>query len=110
MTKLLKCEIYGVEYTVIFTDDYHDFHTNEFLFGQTVYDTLTIYIRDNLCEEAKKRTLVHEIVHALLNAQGGINRRTFELEDLCEFVAWNSEYINHIADEVWKEYMKRKLK
>lgn len=100
--------IYGVNWKVIFTDDYHDFHTNETLFGVTVYDTHTIYIRESLCDEAKKRTLIHEITHALMCCQGRVLDTGFDKEQLCEFVAWNADYIVRIANDLFKKYQKEK--
>ena len=101
---MFESKIYGVDWKVIFTNDYHNFHTNDYLFGETVYDTHTIFIRESLCDEAKKRTLTHEITHALLCCQGRTLDNVFDKEQICEFVAWNADYIVHISNDLFKKY------
>lgn len=102
----MHVDIIGYSYTVIFTDDYEPFRKNDGLFGETNYDTLTIYIRRSLCPVAMEKTVLHELTHALLNVQGGIMRREFDLESLCEFVSWNSEYLVNKSHEIANEYIR----
>lgn len=61
--------------------------------GQTRPNELRIYIADDLRIEAARLCFVHELVHALLDTQGRCYQRKFELEEVCEFIAWNNSFI-----------------
>jgi len=47
----------------------------------------------------KRRTLMHELAHAICFSHGLGNFRRFNHEQLCEFVAHHSDFIVRIADE-----------
>ena len=64
--------------------------------GQTRYNEFTILIADDLTPAAKEISLRHEIIHALLGTQGRAMQRKFDVEELCEFIAWKLPEINDI--------------
>lgn len=97
-------KVNDVTYQLVITDQYDSFIKNDGLFGEIVYDTLTIYIKDSLCDESKRRVMIHELCHALLNSQGRLYSNSFDREDLCEMFAWNAETLINLRDKVWKEY------
>ena len=46
---------------------------------------------------------IHELTHAILNTQGRHYQKRFELEELCEFVAWNFDEIERCVNEFVEE-------
>lgn len=70
--------------------------------GYTIYNDFTIEVRDDLKPEARDLVLRHEIVHAVLGEQGRVYQKTLNLEDVCEFIAWNLETIKGIFDSARK--------
>lgn len=72
-------------------------------FGLTDYESLEITIAPNLCGENKKRTVIHEIIHAYCYSIGYCNKNKYDSEELCEFVAHNLETIKKLSDEALEE-------
>ena len=97
-------KISDTTYNLVITDDYESFIKNDGLFGEIIYDNLTIYIKDSLCDESKRRVIIHELTHALLNSQGRLYNNNWDREDLCEMFAWNAELLVKLRDTIWKEY------
>lgn len=64
--------------------------------GQTRYNEFVILIADDLTPSAKEISLRHEVIHALLGTQGRAFQRKFDVEELCEFIAWKLPEINDI--------------
>ena len=71
--------------------------------GRTLPNELTIKIADDLKGTVRELTFIHEIVHALLDTQGRCYQKKFDLEELCEFVAWKLPEINQIVEQFEKE-------
>lgn len=70
--------------------------------GRCIPSKLLIVIREDLCPQMLKETLIHELVHATLDAQGRYSQRKFTHEELCEFVGWCGEKIINYANKVCK--------
>ena len=60
-----------------------------------------IYIHRDLEPERKKRTLIHELTHAIIDANG-LNR-DFSEENVCDFVENHYHTINTIVENYFKE-------
>lgn len=75
----------------------------EDLFGQTNYETLTIYIRKQLVQHNVCRTLMHEIVHAYCYSYGLMYFESFDREQLCEFISHNIFNITEIYKQALDE-------
>ena len=63
----------------------------------------TIYIRNDFDKGGTELVLTHELTHALLSIQGRTYQKQFELEDVCEFVAWGIDDIILARDKVIEE-------
>lgn len=66
--------------------------------GRTYPNDFTIKIADDLKETAREITFIHELVHALLDTQGRNYQKKFDLEDMCEFIAWKLPEINQCVE------------
>ncbi len=74
--------------------------------GQTQSNELKILIRNDLSKEVTRAVLIHEIVHATLDMQGRVYQENFNVEEVCEFIAWNIDSIKEIVDYCIKEFYK----
>lgn len=90
--------INNLRWKVCFSDN-----MKEDLFGQTNYETLTIYLRKQVCDQSLERTLIHEIVHAYCYSYGLLFFESYDREQLCEFLAHNILNIIKCYDEAIKE-------
>lgn len=77
-------KINNLEWRVCYSDN-----LKEDLFGQTNYETLTIYIKKQLNTANIERTIMHEILHAYCYSYGLMFFESFNIEQLCEFVSHN---------------------
>lgn len=74
--------------------------------GRTLHNDRVIKIRDDLDEITTELVLRHEVVHALLGTQGRVYQKKFDVEELCEFIAYKLPEINGIVGgvmEIWKK-------
>lgn len=71
--------------------------------GRTLPNSLEIKIADDLKGTVREITFIHEVVHALLNTQGRTYQKKFDLEELCEFIAWKLPEINQLVEQFEKE-------
>lgn len=71
--------------------------------GRTIPNALEIKIADDLNSTTRKITFIHEVIHALLDAQGRCYQKKFDLEEMCEFVAWKLPEINQILEQFERE-------
>ena len=90
--------INNLEWKVCFSDN-----MKEDLFGQTNYETLTIYLRKQVCDQSLDRTLIHEIIHAYCYSYGLLFFENYNAEQLCEFIAHNLKNINDCYKEAIRE-------
>ena len=72
--------------------------TNEDYDGITWYRKREIEIRDDLDDEATILLIRHEVTHALLSTQGRTYQKKFDVEELCEFIAYKLPEINQICE------------
>ena len=59
-----------------------------------------ILVRDDLNETATHLIIMHEVVHALLDTQGRCYQKDFNLEEICEFVAWKLPELMEISERI----------
>ena len=59
-----------------------------------------ILVRDDLNETATQLIIMHEVVHALLDTQGRCYQKDFNLEEVCEFVAWKLPELMEINERI----------
>ena len=71
--------------------------------GRTIPNSLEILIADDLKGITRELTFIHEVVHALLNTQGRTYQKKFDVEEMCEFIAWKLPEINQIVEQFEKE-------
>lgn len=71
--------------------------------GRTLPNELTIKIADDLKGTVREITFIHEVVHALLDTQGRCYQKKFDLEEVCEFIAWKLPEINQIVEQFERE-------
>lgn len=67
------------------------------VFGRHVPSEQKVYIHKHLSNEAKRRTLVHELTHAFVYAYG-LEEVVMDEEGCCKFLSIYSKRINEIAD------------
>lgn len=68
--------------------------------GQTRCNDFQILIRNDLSPVTTELILRHEVVHALLDTQGRVYQKKFDVEEVCEFIAWKLPEINDIVENV----------
>lgn len=73
--------------------------------GRTIPNDLTIKIANDLRAETTITTFIHEVVHATLDSQGRCYQKKFDLEDMCEFIAWQFFEIERLAKEFVEEVL-----
>lgn len=72
--------------------------------GSTFHNDRVIKIRNDLDYVATKLIATHEVVHAILGTQGRVYQKKFELEEMCEFIAYKLPEINEVVERIMKEY------
>jgi len=91
-------KINNLDWSVKYNDD-----MQEGTFGETNYETLTIYLRTQCHKQNMRRTLLHEIIHAYQYSFGLHFIESFNKETICEFIAHNFEAIGEIYNQAKKE-------
>ena len=71
------------------------------MYGYTWTQHKAIDILDTLDKKDLSLVIRHEVCHALLDTQGRRYQRKFDVEELCEFIAWNIDEIKKISDEIY---------
>ena len=71
------------------------------MYGYTWTQHKAIDILDTLEEKDLPLVIRHEVCHALLDTQGRRYQQKFDVEELCEFIAWNMDEITRITDEIY---------
>lgn len=66
--------------------------------GRTFPNDFKILVRNDLNPIVMRSVFIHEVVHALLDTQGRCYQRKFDLEDVCEFIAWRFNEIQDIIE------------
>lgn len=91
-------KINKLDWKVVYNDD-----MAETLFGETNYETLTIYIRPQCNLQTQNRTLLHELVHAYCYSYGYCFKKEYTNEELCEFISHNMQNLCELLEEAAKE-------
>jgi len=98
--KQIKVNIYGYEWAIEFVNK--DSKALQGSDGMTYLNLLTIVVRKDIHREMMKSVLRHEITHAILCVQGRWYQNKFDKEELCEFVAFQTPFINNLVEEILK--------
>ena len=77
------------------------------MYGYTWDQHRAIDILDTLSEEDLPLVIKHEVVHALLDTQGRRYQKKFDVEEVCEFIAWNIDEINKISNEIINKFKEK---
>lgn len=72
-----------------------------YVFGLTSRSQHQIYLNNMMCEDQKKKTLLHELMHCYL-WEYGINAESFHEENVCDIFA--SAY--SVAKPIYEKYFK----
>lgn len=76
--------------------------------GRTYHNERVIKIRNDLDEITTELVLRHEVVHALLGTQGRVYQRKFDLEEVCEFIAYKLPEIKEVCDRFMYAFLDNK--
>ena len=73
---------------------------NEYYDGLTRYNERIIEIRDDVDLISTMLLIRHEITHAILCCQGRCYQKKFDVEEMCEFIAYKLPEINEICNTI----------
>ena len=71
-------------------------------FGLTCYDTQIIYLWEKLDKEAKKQTLIHELVHCYKGCYITLQEMNFTEDIICDICANSHDMIEEIVKNYFK--------
>lgn len=78
-----------------------EFDDATYCFGFTKYSTQKIYLNEELCQEQKKQTLYHELMHCYIWCYIHSFNNVSE-EALCDISANSHEIIHKIVEDYFK--------
>ena len=108
---MYKVKINDCEYTIIETDNEYDISleiNGNYHLGTCDKYKQEIVLLNTIPNEMMKKTLIHELVHAFIDAHG-FHGYSFKEESMCNFIEAYSENIVKIANEYMKKRNKNKL-
>lgn len=73
----------------------------KYIFGFCCYSNHKIYLNKNQCNDEKKRTLIHELIHCWLWSYGA-SYTSYGEEALCDTVASSYGFIHEIVEKYFK--------
>ena len=94
--KPILIDVCGYPYKVVFVDQ-EEIKGND---GLCLNNDRIIKIRNDIDGIATELILTHEITHAILCVQGRVYQRKFDVEELCEFMAYQSRTIRQCINQV----------
>lgn len=71
--------------------------------GYCWFKQRAIDIIDDMDKISTELTIRHEIVHAILYTQGRVQQKKFDLEEVCELIAWKLPEINDVVERVMEQ-------
>jgi Zn-dependent peptidase ImmA (M78 family) len=91
-----KVKISGIDYDISIAENRKANDDGDILMGEIVYHQASIYINEDLNEQLKEATLLHEIVHGILYHMGS------EMNDNEKFVEGLSSGLHQVfRDNNW---------
>ena len=106
MTKHIdKIAILDQEWNVFFADPHAPelFVDNTARMGTTWPARCEIYISNEIKGNRLKRTLAHELVHALIESSQIVKSESYTEEDLCEFMAIYAKPLHEFVDSLFNK-------
>lgn len=92
---------------------YNEGNRNEdkaiYCFGMLNLPSQRIYINSEMCENQKKLTLKHELMHAYFRSVGILGNKEYLEEDICEIVSTSNEIIYKITEKYFKKHLNLKI-
>lgn len=76
-------------------------------YGYTWIVHRAIDLMDTLTEDELPYVIRHEVCHAILDTQGRRVQNKFNVEEICDFVAWNNEEISRLTNEIVKKILEK---
>lgn len=74
-----------------------------YVYGLTKFDYQIIYINNDLCDEMKRKTLMHELMHCYKAEYVSLELDNIDEETLCNLVANSHDIIHKIVEDYFKE-------
>lgn len=71
-------------------------------FGLTYFDTQTIYLDKDLCQDRKRSTLLHELGHCYIGTYITHLDRQYNEEDVVDIISNSHDIINNIINKYFK--------
>ncbi len=93
-------DINGYKWKVFFEKREKTLNGND---GMCIPNNLQIVIDIDLSDQAQILTFSHEIVHAILDTQGRTYQKKFDLEEVCELIAWQNKLIYELIEQFKKD-------
>lgn len=71
-------------------------------FGLTYFDTQTIYLDKDLCQDRKRSTLLHELGHCYIGTYITHLDKQYNEEDVVDIISNSHDIINNIINKYFK--------
>lgn len=75
----------------------------ETVYGLTSYGNNVIYLNQDMCEDMKKQTLMHELMHCYIKEYVSLSIEEFDEEMLCNISANSHNIIHEIVEKYFKK-------
>ena len=96
-------EVSEEELRKIYQSNYGKDVGSEIKFYGSTYDCIQkIYINKDLCKEAKRQTIIHELIHCYINCYCFDYEKGYGLEDICNISACSHDIIHDLIERYFK--------
>ncbi len=106
----MKFTVNNIEFEILEVDKYDEnlkIDDNDYRWGMCNYIQRKIYLWKDLSFVNKKQTLIHEVTHAFIEANGFIQVK-FDNEIICDFVAAFLSDIQGVVNKYFIEHFNKK--
>lgn len=73
-----------------------------YVYGLTKYDNHKIYINEELCDDMKKKTIMHELMHCYIEEYVSLELEDYQEETMCNISANSHDIIHKIVEDYFK--------